>query len=344
MPIYYRKDRKLYYADYVDAFGHRRRLSLDTPNKRVAEMKFAEMLRRENLIKQTGVPNMSWEQFKQKFFAFINLERAPSTVARYKLAIRYLEELHSFTYLHEITPNVLQHLKETLLSRHKGIAGVNRDVKAIKAMMHLAEKWELVPAKKWQNVTKIKEKKGRVEFYTEEEINRMLALWPSWRVVILLGVRAGLRRAEMAMLRWDDIDFENNQIYVGVRKEDLKKMSYHDLHKSYKFRYVPLSPQLKEALLDAKKRAKTPFVVNIKGKALRTDRCYISSAFNIKLKRRHFKGTLHTLRHTFASHLVQRDVTLYKVKELMGHESIKTTEIYAHLAPKTLQDAIKKLL
>ena len=67
----------------------------------------------------------------------------------------------------------MQHLKETLLSRHKGIAGVNRDVKAIKAMMHQAEKWELVPAKKWQNVTKIKEKKGRVEFYTEEEIQKM---------------------------------------------------------------------------------------------------------------------------------------------------------------------------
>ena len=73
MPIIKIPSRKGYYADYVDAFGKRHRTSLKTNVKKVAEMKFAEMLRRENLIKQEGVPNMSWEQFKEKFFAFINL-------------------------------------------------------------------------------------------------------------------------------------------------------------------------------------------------------------------------------------------------------------------------------
>ena len=293
-------------------------------------MKFAEMLRRENLVKQTGVPNMSWEQFKLKFYAFINVERAPSTVERYKLAIRYLEELKHFNSLHEITPSILQHLKETQIREGKGVAGINRNVKAIKAMMHLAEKWDLVPSQKWGNVEKIKEKEGRVDFYSEEEIKTILALLPRWRVVTLLGARAGLRRSEMAFLRWEDVDFKNKQIYVRAYKTD-------------KFRYVPLSKQLMEALLDAKKRAKTPFVVNVQGKSSRSDRCYISSAYNAALRKRHIRGTCHTLRHTFGSHLTQKSVDLYWVKKLMGHSSIKTTEIYAHLAPKTLHNAIKKL-
>ena len=55
------------------------------------------------------------------------------------------------------------------------------------------------------------------------------------------------------------------------------------------------------------------------------------------------KGSLHKLRHTFASHLVQAGVDLYTVSKLLGHSSIKTTEIYAHLSPVTLASAVEKL-
>jgi len=52
---------------------------------------------------------------------------------------------------------------------------------------------------------------------------------------------------------------------------------------------------------------------------------------------------LHTLRHTFASHLVMNGVDLPTVKKLMGHSDIQTTMIYAHLAPDHLEKAVDKL-
>ena len=52
---------------------------------------------------------------------------------------------------------------------------------------------------------------------------------------------------------------------------------------------------------------------------------------------------LHTLRHTFASHLVMQGVDLPTVMKLMGHADIQTTMIYAHLAPDHLADAVNKL-
>ena len=53
--------------------------------------------------------------------------------------------------------------------------------------------------------------------------------------------------------------------------------------------------------------------------------------------------TFHSLRHTYASWLVQRGVGLKEIKELLGHESIKTTEIYAHLSPENLRSAVSVL-
>ena len=55
------------------------------------------------------------------------------------------------------------------------------------------------------------------------------------------------------------------------------------------------------------------------------------------------KVTPHTLRHSFASHLVMKGTPLYTVAALLGHTDSKTTEIYAHLAPQHLQTEIGKL-
>ena len=56
------------------------------------------------------------------------------------------------------------------------------------------------------------------------------------------------------------------------------------------------------------------------------------------------KVTIHTLRHTFASRLVQAGVSLAKVSKLLGHSSITTTEIYAHLAPNEVSEEATAVL
>jgi site-specific recombinase XerD len=56
------------------------------------------------------------------------------------------------------------------------------------------------------------------------------------------------------------------------------------------------------------------------------------------------KVTIHTLRHTFASRLVQAGVSLAKVSKLLGHSSVTTTEIYAHLAPNEVSEEAVEVL
>jgi site-specific recombinase XerD len=60
---------------------------------------------------------------------------------------------------------------------------------------------------------------------------------------------------------------------------------------------------------------------------------------NLENGRLHF----HSLRHTFATWLVQNGVSIYEVQNLLGHSSIAVTQVYAHLAPSQLQSAVDKI-
>jgi len=70
---------------------------------------------------------------------------------------------------------------------------------------------------------------------------------------------------------------------------------------------------------------------------------YISQMFKRACKAAGMDSRIHfhTLRHSFASNLAQKGVSLYTIKELLGHSSISTTEIYSHLNIEALQKAIK---
>ena len=65
--------------------------------------------------------------------------------------------------------------------------------------------------------------------------------------------------------------------------------------------------------------------------------------FNKDIEDRRQKVVFHTLRHTYASWLVERGADLYTVKELMGHKTLAMTERYSHLGENTLKQAVSRL-
>ncbi len=72
---------------------------------------------------------------------------------------------------------------------------------------------------------------------------------------------------------------------------------------------------------------------------------FVSKVFKraVKLSKLNNKIHFHSLRHSFCSNLVQKGVSLYVVKDLAGHQNIKTTQIYSHLQKQNLMDAVNLL-
>lgn len=329
MHIYTDKRTGIKYISYTDPSGKRVRRSLRTANKSVATLKAADIIDNKKVRDSEKLP---LDAFLVRYRSFLQASRKPGTIQYFELGLKKLLAFRHIDYLSDITPALLDEFAIAQKNQLKGsfAAGLNRCVRALKTAMRQAEFWDLIPPQNWRKVSKFKENKGRVEFHTPEEIKQILQIFnPAWRLVVLLGCRAGLRRGEIAALKWADVDFANNQLYISPNKTE-------------KHRYVPISADLRKALQAAQK-GKSIYVINV-GDPKKRDSQYFLTAYYLKAtKDLPFKCRLHKLRHTFASHLVQQGVDLYRVSKLLGHSSIKMTEIYAHLAPDDLKTAIEKL-
>ena len=331
MPI--TKFGEIFYADYSDAFGVRRRISLQTKDFDKAQLKFEELLRRKDAIRGNGKFGItSWEDFKTRLYHFMKADKNRNTVNRTFRAIKHLEEVKKPRFLHDVTPDLLQKTKDSMLNKGLKNANTNRLVGALKTAMRQAEDWQLIYNRNWKVVKKIKVPKGRIIFHTPEEINKLLAACHNtmWRLIVLLGVDAGLRRGEITDLRWQDVDFENNQLYIAPNK-------------TVNYRYIPMTDALRKTLEIAKKDAINEFVINAGKFGMHVSKNYLTRNYPIIAKAAGVPSFLHKLRHTFASRLIQNNVDIYVISKLMGHNSITVTEIYAHLLPENFQKAVMNL-
>jgi len=152
-----------------------------------------------------------------------------------------------------------------------------------------------------------------------------------------LSLYTGMGFGEVASLTWQDIDFNNGIIYIKDPKNRKSRVAY-------------MMEGIKELLLAKKKNSNSNalvFTAQNNSKIINVPNSFEKAVKRLGLNKDvtdpRDKVVFHTLRHTFASWLVQAGTPLYTVKELLGHKSIAMTERYSHLAENTMRDAIKNL-
>ncbi len=142
------------------------------------------------------------------------------------------------------------------------------------------------------------------------------------RIVLSLIYSAGLRGKEVINLKLGDVDFERQTIHI--RQSKYKKD-----------RIVPLSPLIARGLQKYIK-AEHPHIWLFNGKEVGSQYSTrgLSWIMRETLKKTNItkQVSLHSLRHTYATHLLEQGVDIVNLKELLGHADITTTMIYLHVA------------
>ena len=176
-----------------------------------------------------------------------------------------------------------------------------------------------------QDLPNVKREKKLPVILSREEIDRMIFTTNNLnhRLIIQVGYSAGLRSSEIINLNWSDIDFDRGIIHIKRAK-------------GKKDRVVILSSKVKGGLLDLKENRQGYVFITTRGNKY-TQRT-IQKIIENTAKKAGIKKKIspHTLRHSFATHLLERGTDIRYIRDLLGHSDISTTLIYTKVSNRDI--------
>lgn len=156
---------------------------------------------------------------------------------------------------------------------------------------------------------------------------------PKHKLLLLLGYGAGLRRSEIVQLKWEDILFDEHRIHIKQskgNKDRIVMLPYSIV--AYLQNYRTLYPS-----------DDWVFAGQYKGEALSASSVQMVMKTAVTKAGMEKKATVHTLRHSFATHLLENGTDIRYIQQLLGHKSIRTTMIYTHITPNAAKKIISPL-
>lgn len=281
----------------------------------------------------------------EQFIKYLKFEKRYSvhTIKAYEIDLTafriYLNESYEIQHLEKVES---QHIRSWIVSlMRKGLsnATINRKIASLKSFYkYLQVHYDLIK-NPTDEVVVPKIQKRLPTFVKTTEIARLLDSFKDAedygsirdKMVIELLYVTGMRRSELMALQYEDIDFSKEVIKV--------------LGKRQKERLIPVSRSLCEKIQEYWLVRQENFTTSDKHLFLTAKGKPLHSTAIYNIVRKYLEGyttvekkSPHTLRHSFATHLLNNGAELNAIKELLGHESLAATQIYTH----TTLDKLKK--
>ena len=157
------------------------------------------------------------------------------------------------------------------------------------------------------------------------------------QAIIMLFFSSGIRLNELISIKLSDIDFSNNKIKVFGKGKKQRIVNFDNYTKDLIIEYLKII----EKYPLAKELYNNNLFVNKKNKALKERKVQTIVMNNLKQLNLASYGP-HTLRHSFATHLLNSALSINAIQSLLGHESLSSTQIYTHVTLGNLKETIKK--
>lgn len=322
MSVFRKEKGGEWFVRYRDINGKQKQIKAGKTKAIALELE-RKLLAERDLQKRFGYKQkkeITFDEWVLEYFERVKSRLAKKTIINKISCCKSMSKYFGYKYLSELTENdFYNYIQE--INVKSGTAKTYRII--INSILSEAEECGFNTAK--LNIKLSKKAPARIRYLTYEEskiiLNNCKNFW--LRLLIIMALSTGMRKMEMLNLTWQNIDFKAKLIHIEESKNGER-------------RSIPISLILLREFNNIKEK-------NINKNIFEN---LHSPMFHFKnlikkceIKNFHF----HDLRHTFASWLAMKGVSLYTIKELLGHKSILMTQRYAHLSPDSRQNAVNMI-
>jgi len=237
-----------------------------------------------------------------------------------------------------------------LFEREKKKTSIARKLAAVRAFFKFLAKEGVLKANPAASVSTPKLDKTLPRIMTEEEMNNFLnrvaeaapngePMMRRDRAIMELLYASGLRVSELAGLDLRSVNFGDGFLLVRGKGRKERIVPFGSKAKQALEEYLPVRERI---LMEAKKRGETALFLNAHGERLTTRSVDRLLKKYVRMFGPNVKVSPHSLRHAFASHLLTEGADLRAIQEMLGHQSISTTQKYTQVSIKQLMEVYDK--
>jgi len=320
--------------------GKRTTVSTKTKNEKEA-FRFLASFKKIDPEQKPKIVSLALSKFQEEYLEYLEFTKSKHYLRSIKTSFKILIEFCGDVHIDRLDLRTMD--KFISITYQRTQRGASLYFRTLKAAFSKAVQWNYLSENPLKRIKAPKVSKVFPVFVSESELKIILENTTEeyLKDLYTTAFYTGMRLGELLNMKLSWIDFTQNHIILQCTEQFTTK--------NKKERIIPFNIILKTILL---KRFSTVLsadndnyvFTNHFGIKFHED--YISKRFKatVRLAKLDEKIHFHTLRHSFASLLVQKGVSLYVVKELLGHESLTTTQIYSHLQQQNLRDAVNLLL